>query len=80
MKISERQKNLVKDLVKYITPVLTVDGLAIMASGMMFDVESHNYLENAYNSLEKSFKRYQRRTRSNNWLKMHGIPMRRNRK
>ena len=34
-------------------------------------------IREAFKKFERCFRKYMRNTRSNNWLKMHGYPMRR---
>ena len=62
-----RKENLLKKIEKY-TPEY-ISPIGIEASIIK--------LREAFKKSERYFRKYMRNTRSNNWLKMHGYPMRR---
>ena len=61
------QKEIAKKIEKYMPEYISPIGV----------VASIINIREAFKKSERSFRKYMRNTRSNNWLKMHGYPMRR---
>lgn len=62
---------------RYAPELLSVVGIASTACAAEINYLRMERLAAAYGELRTEYDRYMRRTRSNNWLKMHGYPMRR---
>lgn len=61
------QKEIAKKIEKYMPEYISPIGV----------VASIINIREAFKKSERCFRKYMRNTRSNNWLKMHGYPMRR---
>ena len=62
-----QKENLLKKIKKYTPEYISPIGMAASIIN----------LREAFKKSERYFRKYMRNTRSNNWLKMHGYPMRR---
>ena len=62
-----QKENLIKKIEKYIPEYISPIGMAA----------SIIKVREAFKKSERCFRKYMRSARSNNWLKMHGYPMRR---
>ena len=62
-----QKENLVKKIEKYTPEYISPIGIAASTIN----------IREAFKKSERCFRKYMRSARSNNWLKMHGYPMRR---
>lgn len=70
-----------ENMTKYAPQYLSVSGIACILEGALIEAKRSATLSAAYESMNAEFARYKLRviqnSHSNNWLKMHGYPMRR---
>ena len=63
-------------LEKYVPAQLSIDGFKNMIYRIKTAKKQFERLRKSYNDMNKSFESYKFQAHSNNWLKMHGYPMR----